>query len=76
MAERQLSAAQLADLVQTYGGILGAIEYGVRSVEISDPEIANAWAEIGKQYRAMSLNLSVVARILYRAKKDRPETPQ
>ena len=75
MPGRRLRTAALADLVQTYGGILGAIEYGVHAQEIIDPEIANAWAQIEKQYAVMSPNLSVVARILYRAKKDRSETP-
>jgi len=58
----------VASLVRTYGGILGAIEYGVRSEEIADPEIANAWREIERQYRQMSPNLSVVARILHKAR--------
>jgi hypothetical protein len=73
MSERRLATTELADLVQTYGGILGAIEYGVRAGEIADPEIANAWGQIEKQYQLMSPNLSVIARLLYRAKKNKSE---
>ena len=68
MPQRPLGTKDIAGLVRTYGGVLGAIEYGVRSADIADPEIANAWSEIERQYRQMSPNLSVVARILHKAR--------
>jgi hypothetical protein len=68
MSKSTLTAKDLAGLVRTYGGVIGAIEYGVAADSIADPEIANAWRQIERQYQVMSPSLSVVARILYKAR--------
>ncbi|MFN8628846.1 MAG: hypothetical protein U0838_00565 [Chloroflexota bacterium] len=63
-----LDARELARLVRAHGGILGAIEYGVRSSEIDDPELATAWRQIERQYQSMRPGLSVVGRVLAKAR--------
>ena len=57
----------MAELVRNHGGILGAIEYGVASTEIADPEIANAWRQIEIRYRQLRPSLSTVSRVLKKA---------
>jgi hypothetical protein len=67
MDEQQYETRELADLVRNHGGILGAIEYGVTSRDIADPEIANAWKQIEGRYQEMRPSLSTVSRVLKKA---------
>ncbi len=59
-----IDSRELARLVRTHGGILGAIEYGVHSESIVDQEMATAWQTVEAQYRTLRPNLSVVGRML------------
>ncbi len=59
-----IDSRELARLVRTHGGILGAIEYGVHSESIADEEMATAWRTIEAQYRTLRPGLSVVGRML------------
>jgi len=68
MERPTVDARELARLVRMHGGILGAIEYGVRSTEISDPELATAWRQIERQYQALRPALSIVGRVLAKAR--------
>lgn len=58
------SVRQLDRLVRLHGGVLGAIEAGVRSGAIDDPEIASAWRRVEQQYAEMRPNIVVVGRVL------------
>lgn len=62
---------ELAQLTRTYGGVLGAIEYGVQSDSIMDPEVASAWRRIEQQYAQLRPNLAIVGRVLRAADGDR-----
>lgn len=61
---KQLDRKEVVRLVRTHGGVLGAIEYGLRSSDIEDPELANAWRRVEDQYGDLRPNLSVLGRIL------------
>jgi hypothetical protein len=67
--DRIASIRQLDRLVQTHGGVLGAIEAGVRSGAIDDPEIASAWRRVEQQYAEMRPNIVVVGRVLRAARE-------
>lgn len=67
MDQQQYENRELADLVRNHGGILGAIEYGVTSDDIADPEIANAWRQIEGRYHEIRPALSTVSRVLKKA---------
>jgi hypothetical protein len=62
--DRITSIRQLDRLVRAHGGVLGAIESGVRSGSIDDPEVANAWRRVEQQYAEMRPNIVVVGRVL------------
>jgi hypothetical protein len=62
--DRIESVRQLDRLVRSHGGVLGAIEAGVRSGTIDDPEIASAWRRVEQQYAEMRPNVVVVGRVL------------
>lgn len=65
----RVTVRELGRLVRTHGGILGAIEYGVRSESIEDPEIASAWRRVEEQYFHLRPNLSVLSRVLRAASR-------
>lgn len=48
-----MSLRLLADKVGWEGGILATIDYGVRSRDIDDPEVARLWAELETLYDQM-----------------------
>ena len=52
-ARRKMSLRLLADKVGWEGGILATIDYGVRSADIDDPEVAKLWAELETLYDQM-----------------------
>lgn len=54
----------VADRVRNHGGILGAIEYGLSSEDIADPELANAWRQLESRYAEIRPTLSVIGRVL------------
>lgn len=64
MSTESIDARELRELVRMYGGVLGAIEYGVRSEGISDPELATAWQSVEDRYQALRPNLTVLGRML------------
>ena len=52
-ARRKMSLRLLADKVGWEGGILATIDYGVRSADIDDPEVAKLWSELETLYDQM-----------------------
>jgi hypothetical protein len=62
--DRSATLRQLDRLVRTHGGVLGAIEAGVRSGLIDDPEIASAWRRVEEQYAEMRPNIVVLGRVM------------
>jgi hypothetical protein len=52
-ATRKFSLRRLADKVGWEGGILATLDYGVRSSDIDDMEVARLWAELEALYEAM-----------------------
>ena len=61
---KSIDRNELRDLVRMYGGVLGAIEYGVRSDSISDPELATAWQRVEERYQEIRPNLTVLGTML------------
>lgn len=52
-ARRKLSLRRLADKVGWEGGILATMDYGVRSTDIDDPDVAELWAQLEVLYNQM-----------------------
>lgn len=69
--DRITSVRGLDRVVRTHGGVLGAIEAGIRSGQIDDPEIASAWRRVEQQYAEMRPNIVVVGRVLRAARAAR-----
>jgi hypothetical protein len=69
MAEKSLGLDRqlLAHKVQWEGGVLGALQYGIQSDQIADPELARAWAEIERLYGQLAPKVADLERRLERA---------
>ena len=51
---RGMTRAELAAKVEYEGGTFAALEYGIRSDDIADPEIAALWRDLEERYQALS----------------------
>lgn len=69
MAVRLLRTIDLEHRVRAHGGILEAIEFGIRADAIEDPEMATVWRGIEEQYDELRENLVFASRILNRAQR-------
>lgn len=49
----KLTLRRLADKVGWEGGILAAIDYGIRSEDIEDVEVASLWAQVERLHDQM-----------------------
>jgi hypothetical protein len=61
---RQLHIRELNQRVRQHGGILEAIEWGIRSDSIDDPELATVWRGIEAHYEEMRHSLVLASRML------------
>lgn len=50
----KLSPRRLAARVGAEGGIVAALDYGIRATDIDDPEIAAIWGEVEDLYDRMT----------------------
>jgi hypothetical protein len=66
---RKMGGRELASRVRMCGGILEALEFGVQSSQIEDPELASVWQRLEEQYGDLRPNLSVANRILSAAQR-------
>lgn len=60
----QLDTKALDLRVRQHGGILEAIEWGINSNAIEDPELATVWREIEAHYEDMRRSLVMASRML------------
>jgi hypothetical protein len=60
----RLNTKALERRVRQHGGILEAIEWGLRSEAIEDPELATVWRGIEAHYEEMRRSLVVASRML------------
>lgn len=60
----QLDTRALDQRVRQHGGILEAIEWGIRSDAIEDPDLATVWRGIEAHYEDMRRSLLVASRML------------
>ncbi len=51
---QQFTKNELARKVRWEGGALDAIEYGIRSEQIDDPDMQALWRELEERYRALT----------------------
>ena len=58
---------ELAKKVRWEGGALDAIEYGIRSEQIDDPELRELWRALEESYRALTPLVSKIETRLQRA---------
>lgn len=68
-AKRRLETREVADRVRGYGGIIEAIESGIGSGAIADPELAAVWNAIEKRYAALRPSLLVASRMIVASRK-------
>jgi hypothetical protein len=70
MKDRPMTTRQRLDTraldrrVRQHGGILEAIEWGIRSDAIEDPELATVWRGIEAHYEEMRRSLVVASQML------------
>ena len=64
MRRRRLDTEALDRRVRQHGGILEAIEWGIRSDAIEDPELATVWRGIEAHYEEMRQSLLGASRML------------
>ena len=67
-ARQQMTAKDLADRVQWEGGIVSALEYGIRSDEIGDPELAALWRRMEQLYDQLRPSIGAADRLLKSAR--------
>jgi hypothetical protein len=51
--QTKLSNEELSRKIRWEGGILAALDYGIRPAEIADPEIRKLWARLERSYRTI-----------------------
>lgn len=51
---KPISAKRLADKVEWEGGVLAALEYGIRSEQIDDSELRSLWSDLEQRYRSLT----------------------
>ena len=61
---KSIDRSELRELIRMYGGVVGAIDDGVRSEAISDPELATAWRRVEERYQDIRPNLTVLGAML------------
>lgn len=52
--DKTISIASLAKKVEWEGGVLAALEYGIRTDEIEDPALRSLWEQVETRYRALT----------------------
>ncbi|MEI7745345.1 MAG: hypothetical protein WCK58_16540 [Chloroflexota bacterium] len=65
----RFTTRDIANLVRTYGGVLGAIEYGVTADRIDDQELASAWRRLEEHYESLRPILTIVNRTLSQSRR-------
>jgi hypothetical protein len=63
-----MTAKDLADKVHWEGGIVSALEYGIRSEEINDPELASLWRRLEGLYDQLRPSIVATERLLRAAR--------
>ena len=71
-ATRLMTARAVAQKIQWEGGILGALEYGLRSDEIEDPELATLWRRLESLYDQIRTPMMATDRLLRGARRESP----
>lgn len=66
---RRMNAKELAHKVQWEGGVLSALEYGIRSDEIADPELATLWRRMEQVYGQLRPSVELTERLLRTARR-------
>jgi hypothetical protein len=64
-----MSPRELARKVEWEGGIIGALEYGIRSGEIDDPEVAALWRGMETIYDQLRPCVRAANRLLFEARR-------
>jgi hypothetical protein len=64
MAGSSLTPIRLAGIVDNEGGVLRAIESGIKSNQITDPEIKALWRDLENTYERMRIPLGQIQRRL------------
>jgi hypothetical protein len=48
--EEKMSADRLAQKIRWEGGLMAALQYGIRPNQIADPELAKLWGRLRRAY--------------------------
>jgi hypothetical protein len=51
---KQLTASDVRDRVKWEGGVLDAVEYGIRHDQIQDPALRTMWRDVESRYKALT----------------------
>jgi hypothetical protein len=50
----KMSAERLAQKIRWEGGLMAALEYGIRPEDIADKDLADLWTQLRNGYRQLS----------------------
>ncbi len=64
-----MTAQDLAHKVDWEGGVVSALEYGIRSDEIDDPELATLWRRMEDLYDQLRPSIDLTDRMLRAARR-------
>ena len=68
MKHKKMSLGRLAAKVAWEGGIINALDYGIRSVDVEDADVARHWAELERLYERMIPLLGAIDRRIREAR--------
>lgn len=66
-AHKKFSLATLARKVDWEGGVLAALEYGVRAEDIEDPKLRALWEQVEIGYRSLTPLVTQISKELRKA---------
>lgn len=67
MDRKRMSSARLARKIEFEGGVLAALEFGVRAEDIEDPRLRSLWQKIETRYRSLTPLVTEISQELRRA---------
>lgn len=69
LTQERMTAQELAHKVHWEGGVVSALEYGIRSHEIDDPELAALWRRMEELYDQLRPSIATADRMLRAARQ-------
>jgi hypothetical protein len=75
MSDRYEDRAAVADKIEWEGGIMEALDYGIKSADmpLGDDDLIAAWDKLAVAYRGLQPLVGAVAKLLVGAQRDKDD---